>query len=1091
MSATYRLLSDSANSKINYSLYSWTQKSGLSHSLIRNPYENHFASTLSSLYDPTLQDAVFKPFYPAPTEEDYAEVINSHLHVEKIDAFLKSLHNPNKSLRDLQRDFLDLQTSDPVIFEEICKQVYNAYKDKEKTGPDFAKNKVLNNPLILLQLKNRENKNILEQIREFYYTLELRKSDENLLSSLRNKLSNILECDVDAARIEINKIDVQRVLSLLSYRIWELDNPTKDVNFSGWGYGEKLIQNNPFYLLNFKNVNLINEYLESAKKLPNPQISITNIPNNPPLPTDNIYVVKNINYGMQIEELKGILDSSLPKQEIYNKISSFDNELKTAIMHFVWVGHYMPTDSVTFGEDILKHNPFILRKMRDSEGRDLIEQLQMHFKTKVELERRLIKLKTFSEIITSPSESKQRKLKAFNDLDDQVLKDSLGYQIWYRHGGFSDPKFKWGAGDYGKEEILRDPNVLLNKGSTEKNALETVLIELEKIARKELPEIQKIIEKQFSVPTAVCEDITINRLNTSDTSMVDQIKKVTLVTAEFEGICKVGGLAPAIYGMAEALTLKGQKIKVIMPKYDTLPKNIQEKLVLKTHYKDKGMKKELSLNDRYGKGKIDKVYKLKLKGRAAEFKDIFKGFKGNTDNITFYFIEDTPETSTPTAPNRFSGGAYSGNDDAVKERFGYFSSAAAQLASTLTTDVVHSHDWHTAAVPKLIRMKGKDIPLVFTFHNNLDQGVYWSEKQLQVLDNMGLGKSARNLMVEAFYNAHQITTVSRTFAKEAQGKLLGRGIDPELRKVAYQGRLTGIVNGSNPSLHDTSSHEQLANWVHPLSVNGQWKIPLTFCPSDDIFKKKMEIAEQLQLYFLKNHNVCFDFQKPLVLFVGRYDLEQKGLEMLEHAMDTALANGAQVVFMGLESDRKDDPAKAVLDRLEKKAREYGNGAFVARTMDFQKKIGNLLRAVAALTLVPSKFEPCGLVQLEGMLYASAPFCRKTGGLPDTVKHGETGFLYEAVDDPNSPEQIAIFKRELAKAIEAMKELYADPEKANQFFKKLQKVGKASEWVTAPEGMAPIDQYRYVYGQAKKDTKKSDVIAFEPPFLKKAPQLIKA
>ena len=60
-----------------------------------------------------------------------------------------------------------------------------------------------------------------------------------------------------------------------------------------------------------------------------------------------------------------------------------------------------------------------------------------------------------------------------------------------------------------------------------------------------------------------------------------------------------------------------------------------------------------------------------------------------------------------------------------------------------------------------------------------------------------------------------------------------------------------------------------------------------------------------------------------------------------------------------------------------------------------------------VTLVPSRFEPCGLTQMYGLKYGSLPLVHRVGGLADTVvdcaleelaEQRATGFVFDRFDD---------------------------------------------------------------------------------------------
>jgi starch synthase len=76
---------------------------------------------------------------------------------------------------------------------------------------------------------------------------------------------------------------------------------------------------------------------------------------------------------------------------------------------------------------------------------------------------------------------------------------------------------------------------------------------------------------------------------------------------------------------------------------------------------------------------------------------------------------------------------------------------------------------------------------------------------------------------------------------------------------------------------------------------------------------------------------------------------------------------------------------------------------VATHLKFDAVLPHIVFAGADVVLVPSRFEPCGLTQIEAMRMGAIPIVRKTGGLADSVedynpeKGSGTGFVFEKFD----------------------------------------------------------------------------------------------
>jgi len=60
---------------------------------------------------------------------------------------------------------------------------------------------------------------------------------------------------------------------------------------------------------------------------------------------------------------------------------------------------------------------------------------------------------------------------------------------------------------------------------------------------------------------------------------------------------------------------------------------------------------------------------------------------------------------------------------------------------------------------------------------------------------------------------------------------------------------------------------------------------------------------------------------------------------------------------------------------------------------YDTALASRIYAGADMILMPSKSEPCGLVQMVACRYGTLPIVRATGGLKDSINDGENGFVF--------------------------------------------------------------------------------------------------
>ena len=186
---------------------------------------------------------------------------------------------------------------------------------------------------------------------------------------------------------------------------------------------------------------------------------------------------------------------------------------------------------------------------------------------------------------------------------------------------------------------------------------------------------------------------------------------------------------------------------------------------------------------------------------------------------------------------------------------------------------------------------------------------------------------------------------------------------------------------------------------------------------------------------------------PTVLYVGRLYPEQKGLETLVAAF-ASIARGhpAQLRLVGEDWGG--------LARVRESAREGGITDRVVATGPLERK--ELLEeyARAEVLVLPSRFEPFGIVLLEAMAAGLPVVASRVGGIPEVVDAGTTGILVppgqpaplaEAIasllDDPARAAQLGAAGRRRA-------EQYSWSRIAPEYLRLFRELGPGGRWGTA-------------------------------------------
>lgn len=441
--------------------------------------------------------------------------------------------------------------------------------------------------------------------------------------------------------------------------------------------------------------------------------------------------------------------------------------------------------------------------------------------------------------------------------------------------------------------------------------------------------------------------------------------EILFAASELAPMIKVGGLADVVASLSKALRLLGHRVTIALPRYRALESSslMLARRLTPMSIEGPGERAEVTLYD----------------GRLSSGVDLLLlDIPGLYDRRGIYGEE---------------GQAYPDN----ARRFGLFARAVVEVLRQRAKagtpfDILHVHDWPAAMAAYLLREQRGAMPTrsVLTLHNIAHQGLF----PRSALGPLGLGEEHFNPERLEFYGevcflkggvlaADALTTVSDTYAREIQTPELGFRLDGVLR--THSRKLTGIVNGIDYAVWNPMTDPAIVARYDAEDTSNKGR-------------GKSAILQEVGLEIRP--------ERPLLVALSRV-VEQKGSDLLAAALPKILRNDVSVIVAG-----EGDPA--LMEQLKAAtAKAPGRAAYLGRVPE---AVTHRLLAGADLVLIPSRYEPCGLVQLYAQRYGAVPVAHRTGGLVDTVVDLDagletgTGFLY---DEPTAQGLVGAVARALA------------------------------------------------------------------------------
>ena len=436
--------------------------------------------------------------------------------------------------------------------------------------------------------------------------------------------------------------------------------------------------------------------------------------------------------------------------------------------------------------------------------------------------------------------------------------------------------------------------------------------------------------------------------------------KILFVASEAAPFMKVGGLGEVMYSLPRALNRLGHDARVMIPLYATINlEKFPSSMLLESLPVPMGMTDPVMCN---------------IKIRESQEHN-------GESSVTTYFLENMEYYEK-------RANVYGYDDDAA--RWALLSRGVLEFvkrSDAWRPNIIVAADWQGGLIPNYLQSVYKQDPIlskiasVFSIHNLHYQGTFDhnfvtemdyddGQSEIPAITDSRLLKI--NFMRRGIRYADVVNTVSPTYAKEITTPEYGEKLEELLAE--RRSRLFGILNGIDYTSNNPENDSRITHSYGPRHLKERKK-------------NKFVLRQKFNLPDGPGNDA------PIIGIVSRLS-EQKGLDLVMEVLEPLLkTTDFQFVVVGTGDSK-------YLGYFQDMDKRYDN---VAAHLSYDDVLPHLIYAGADLVLIPSRYEPCGLTQMEAMRYGAIPIVRKTGGLADSVENFSprndtgNGFVFESYD----------------------------------------------------------------------------------------------